>query len=89
MRKPAIDDLKLWHIAVGTQYLLLGILALAASLFEHFSGRDIDYGLLFLGASFFVLISLVALLCSLSEKSVVGVLIAAAPFYFPFLVNLF
>lgn len=85
MRKPTIDDLKLWHIVVGAQYLLLAILALAASLFEYLSGRDIDYVPLILGAVVFILVSLFAIVCSVSEKSVIGVLIAAAPFYLPFL----
>jgi hypothetical protein len=89
MWKPKIDNLKLWYIAAGSQYILLAILALVASLFEHFSRREIDYGILFLGAGFFVLVSLFAFVCSLSEKSVIGVLIVAAPFYLPFLIGQF
>lgn len=87
MRKPTIDDLKLWHIVVGAQYLLLGILALVCMMLDRIYGQNVDFVLLFFGAAFFVLVSLVAFLCSLFEKSIVGALIAAAPFYVPVLVN--
>lgn len=89
MRKPTIDDLKLWHVVVGAQYFLLGILALVGTILDHLYGRNVDIVLLFLGAAFFVLVSLVAFICSAFEKSIVGAAIAAAPFCWPFLVNAF
>jgi len=88
MRKPTIDDLKLWHIVVGGQYLLLGCLALLGTALDHFYGRGVDLTPLFLGAAFYVLASFVAFVCSVAEKSVAGALIATAPFYLPFLANL-
>ncbi len=88
MRKPTIDDLKLWHIVVGGQYLLLGCLALIGTALDHFYGRGADFTLLFLGAALFVFVSFIAFVCSVAEKSVVGAFIATAPFYLPFLMNL-
>ena len=35
VRKSTVDDLKLWHVVVGAQSVLLGILALAGTGLDH------------------------------------------------------
>ncbi len=84
MRKLTIHDLRVWHIAVAIQYLVIGIALLLPVGFDHPSrlGLSFDHGLVIgLACAFF---TFMAVVLAVGEKSVVGVLLASAPVWGPF-----
>ena len=85
MRPPRIDDLRLWHVTVAVQYFAGAVLLLVPVGFDHPSSWGLDFDHLLLMGLLFAFFTLIAVLCAIAEKSVIGFLIAAAPVYGPFL----
>lgn len=83
MRKLTIHDLRVWHIAVAIQYLVIGTALVIPVGFDHPSrlGLSFDHGLV-IGLACAVL-TLVAVLLAIGERSVVGVILATAPIWGP------
>ena len=81
-RKPTIEDLKIWHIAVAVQYLIGGLILLLPIGFDHPSSLGLDFNHLILFGLVFAFFTLAAVFASIADKSIVGFLLAAAPFYF-------
>jgi len=83
MRKPTIDDLKFWHIAVAVQCLVGGVILLLPIGFDQPSSLGLDFDHLILFCLVFAFFLLVAVVSAIADMSIVGFLLAvAAPFYF-------
>ena len=87
MRKPTIQDLKLWHVAVAIQYVAGAILMVLPIGFDHPSSLGLDFDDLIVFGLGFAFLTLIAVVCALSEKSIIGLLLATAPIWAPILLD--
>ena len=80
MRKPAISDIKSWHVAVAAQYLVGGV-GFMILVYVHRLSRGPELVPLILVGLVFALFSLVAVLSAIANKRVLGFLLAVAALY--------
>jgi hypothetical protein len=83
LRKPTIADFKSWHLAIAAQYSVGAVIYLVPIGFDHPSALGLDFNHIVLwgfGIVLFGLLSLVSVISAFADKSILGFMLAVAPF---------